>query len=200
MRILLLSAAILVAANPAARADACKDRFIENRMASLAAPPPGIGHIVSQTKGGQATENEYWSAAWDHGLFKPIKPANMPWTLTYKGAMYNSTDAGKSWKKVHSFDADKQRAQNNETVKKQLGSAKNVVCGEEEIDGVVHDTFETDQENNEHAHFTTHDKYWVDRKTGYVVKSTTLLKQGNIEMFTTQNWTHRPGLELPVPE
>ena len=195
----LIAIAVLFAAGQSASADACKEKFLANRMASLEQSPPGLGHIVSEMKGGQTTENEYHSAAWDHGLFKPIKPANMPWTLTYKGAMYNSTDQGKTWKKVHSFDAEKQRALNNETVKKQLASTKNLVCGEETIDGVTYDTFEFDQENTEHAHFTTHDKYWVDRKTGYVVKSTTLLKQGKMETFTTQHWTHKPGLTLPVP-
>ena len=50
-------------------------------MASLVAPLPGIGRIVSEMKL-QKAENEYHSAAWDHGLIKPIKSASLQWTLS----------------------------------------------------------------------------------------------------------------------
>jgi hypothetical protein len=125
--------------------------------AYLAAQLPGIGRVVSETKG-LKTENEYHSAAWDHGLYKPFKPANLLWTLTYTGAMYNSTDQGAAWEKAHSFEAKKQRAQHIQTVKEQLTCATNIVCGEDTIDGIVYDTFESDMENHEYAHYTMHDK------------------------------------------
>ncbi len=172
MRHTPILAAVLITSALPAHADDCRARFIDNRMAYLAAPLPGIGRIVSETKV-QKTENEYHSAAWDHGLFKP---ASLPWTLTYTGAMYNSTNQGATWEKAHCFEAKKQRGQNIQTVKEQLASATNIVCGEDTIDGIVYDTFESDMENHEYAHYTMHDKYWVDRKTGYVVKSTMLPK------------------------
>ena len=105
----------------------------------MAAQLSGIGRIVSETKG-LKTENEYHSAAWDHGLYKPFKPASLPGTLTYTGAMYNSTDQGATWEKAHSFEAKKQRAQHIQTVKEQLDCATNIVCGEDTIDGIVYDT------------------------------------------------------------
>lgn len=75
-------------------------------------------------------------------MFKPVNPENIPWVLTYQGAMSQSADQGRTWTTVHSFDRDKQHAEAREAIRAQARSATGVVCGTETLDGVVHDTFD----------------------------------------------------------
>ena len=194
----LLFATLLCLPIPAL-ADDCRDRVVKLVIDSMTVKP-SQGHLTSEIKGGQSTENTFEIAAWDHMLFKSIKPANAPWTLTYKGAMYQSSDAGKSWRKVHSFDAKEQRAIQVKNVTAQANSARNAVCGEEALNGVMHDVLEADMTYPKPRSFDIHSKYWVNRNTGFVSKAVSRMSSKNFESVTTQTWMPAEGLVLPLPK
>ncbi|MCB1484940.1 MAG: hypothetical protein KDJ17_08625 [Hyphomicrobiaceae bacterium] len=180
-------------------ADDCRERVVFLVMDSMKVRP-SEGHLISEVTGQPKTENLFIAADLDHTLYKSISPANQPWTLTYKGAMYQSSDEGKSWKKVHSFDSEKQRAAIIASVTEQAKSATNAVCGEEELDGVMHDTFEADFSVSKPTKMDMHNKYWRNRETGFVTKSTSRVKVTGAESFTTQTWKFLDKVELPIPD
>ena len=190
---------LVFASSMPAFADDCRDRVVKLVIDSMTVKP-SKGRLISEIKGGQSTENTFEMTAWNHTLFKSVKPAKAPWTLTYKGAMYQSSDKGKSWRKVHSFDAEKQRATQVKNVTAQAKSARNAVCGEEKYGDVMHDVLEADMTFPGPNSFDIHNKYWVDRKSGFVAKAVSRMKSKNFENVTTQTWVPAEGLSLPIPK
>ena len=89
------------------------------------------------------------------------------------------------------------------SVKKTMAEAAttvaNEVCGEEEIDGVMHKTVEADYEIP--AYQTKHhQKYWFNPETGWISKAVTETSQSGFESVSTQLIEKAPDLELPTPE
>ena len=78
---------------------------------------------------------------------------------------------GKSWQKVRTLDS----AQNtDEATKKReddAKSARNIACGEEEIDGVVYDVVEGDHTATAGMTLENHNKYWVARDSGWIARA-----------------------------
>lgn len=196
----LAAVAIVIATALPAAADDCRDRFARYLLATIDARTPGKAHIVTEIKGGPATENEFLFVSQDHHMHKTLKPAGVAWTLTYKGAMYTSSDEGKTWSKKLSFDAAKRRAETEAIMKDQAASARNTKCGEDVIDGRPHDTFDTELGNTKVPGMETQAKYWVDRQSGQTTRSISTMKGGGIESRSTQNWQTVPDLQLPVPQ
>jgi len=193
----LLATLAVLLTNATARADDCKDRLVHLIGGSVEARP-ARGLLKSEIKGGPTSENEFLTMANDHNLFKPIKPANMDWVLTYKGGRYTSSDQGKSWKKVQSFDPDEAQAAARKSVSEQAQSAKNVTCAEGTLDGKTYDTIEAEL-SLPGSPATMHNKYWIDRNADFVVKSTSLTKMQGFESLTTQTWQLADDLSLPTP-
>ena len=199
MREVIVAAALLAGSSHLALADACADKFVRV-LTGFQDMKPTQAHIVSQMKGQKATENDFLSVSADHYLAKPTKPKG-PWILTYDGAMYQSSDQGKSWKKIRSFDKEKQKAASRKSVQAQAATVRNVVCGEEMLNGVKHETLEADTTNLKPAKFEIHTKYWVDRANGdFVTRADTTMKAANYEIVTSQTWQPAAGLTLPKPE
>lgn len=196
MRTTIVAVALLLISAAPGRSDTCAEKFTrvltgyENKM-------PVKSHIVSEMKGQPPSENDFLSVSWQHYMTKTTKG---PWYLTYDGTMFQSSDEGKSWTKVRSFDKDKTRAAGMATVKAQAGTVRNAVCGEEALDGVAHDTMEADTTNLTPQKFEIHTKYWVNRKTGFVSKTITRMTAPTYEIHTTQISSPADGLTLPVPE
>lgn len=203
MKASALSASLIaLAATPlaagAARADACADRFVAV-LTGFDKPRPVESRLVNQMKGQQPTENDFLSASPDHYLVRMTKPKG-PWYLTHDGAMYQSDDDGKSWKKLRSFDKDKQKATNRENVQRQAATVRNAACGEATLDGVKHETLEADTTNTTPTAFEIHTKYWVNRADGnFVTRSETRMVTQAYEVFTVQTSKPAEGLKLPVP-
>ena len=79
-------------------------------------------------------------------------------------------------------------------------TARNAICGEEDLDGTVRLVVEADYDTVSGFKTENHFKYWLDRETGFVVKSTYAMKGEGFESFTTQLVEKAPDLTLPDPE
>jgi hypothetical protein len=199
MRIAPLAALLLIVSGLPVLADECRERVARLVVGSMNVKP-SKGHMIYEVKGSDKTESEFVMAAWDHTLYRSIVPADPNLTLTYKGTMFQSSDEGKTWKKLYSYDSESSRAEQVKTVEAQIGSIKNAICGEEEFEGVMHNTLEADMSNPDPYPFEMHNKYWVSRETGFVAKATSLVKQKDSESMTTQTWVQDDGITLPIPE
>lgn len=193
-------AAVVVVSVLPARADDCRERFARYLEATIDARTPGKAHIVTEIKGGPSTENEFLFVSQDHHMHKTLKPAGIAWTLTYKGAMYTSSDEGKTWKKSLTFDPAKRRAETEALLKDQAASARNTKCAEDVIDGRPHDTFDTELGNTKLPGMETQAKYWVDRESKQTTRTVSTMKGGGIESRSTQTWQTVHDLQLPVPQ
>ena len=161
---------------------------------------PGTAYMVNEITGQDVTEHEFLFADWDHYLFKPVVPAGGAWLLTYDGTTYQSTDEGATWVKAYSFDKDETHRINSESVKEQASTVRNAVCGEEDVDGIMHETIEADFSNLTPSRFELHNKYWINSETGYVTRSISHTMMEGFDSIGTQNWVPAPGLTLPIPE
>ncbi len=194
-----LAALVVTLCASSALADDCRERFIEMYVGALERNY-GRAHIVTEIKGQPKTENIFEIVAWDHNMTKVTVPAGSPWVLTHKGVMWQSSDEGATWAKVHEFDAEEARAMHIASVKAQADTASNVVCGEEELDGTTYETMSADLRNETGFKYDMANTYWIDRESGQVVKSTSHVKAEGFESFATQTWEFPEGLELPVVE
>jgi hypothetical protein len=196
-----LLAAFFIAASivpAAAQSDACRARFTEFHLGSLNRTP-GESRIV--TKSGPAvTENVFLFLSRDHSLLKPVKPASAPWTLTYMGAIYQSSDQGRTWKKISSFDREAQHAQQIASMKQQTQAARDLECDEQKMGGATYDVYEVKLPMIGQPGIETQNVYMVDRATRIAVQSVTQFKSGGLETITTQHWKLAPNLTLPKPE
>lgn len=196
MRLAIAIAMTLAACLPA-NADACRERFIDlftNRNATV----PVKIHVTQEIKGGMTTKNYNYQNGPDHWMTEMIEPSNMAWSLVYDNAMFTSSDRGATWQKIRTLDSAHNSADNDKNLRDAAATAKDAVCGTEDIDGISHETVEASYEYVKYK--TAHrDKYWVNPKTGWIAKSTTLTKQAGFESFVTQIIEPAPGLDLPKP-
>lgn len=192
----LLVVTTTLAAAPAL-ADPCIDRF----KAFLQKPPatePSVG-LITQRYGTTETVNEYLSLSSDHSLYKPVKPATGDWILTYQGGMFQSGDAGKTWKKVHSFDAAASAETARAQSKAEADAATDVSCGEDTIDGVTYMTFDATLPQPGLPGQTTRNRYWLEPATGYAARALFKSKLSGMETEIYQQWSRQPDLKLPTP-
>lgn len=190
-------AACLIALNmQPALAETCHEKFVRLYTERNEKGPTKIT-VTQEIKGAKPSTNYHYSDGTGDWMTEMVEPSNLPWSMVRGQAMYASYDKGKSWKKIRMLDA----GHSPEVVAKQLAEAastvKNAACGQEAIDGVMHETVE--------AQFTSsfgsshHDKYWIDPATGRITKSTGSTKQAGFESFVTQLIERVPDLKLPTP-
>jgi hypothetical protein len=194
--ILAASGVVPVSADDAA----CAKRIGDLLKRSVSDVRPGRATMTIEMKGAPAMVSEYLLAGPSHGLHKPVSPPSPSWTLTTPGAMFQSTDGGKTWKKVRTFDAAAQKAQTEKTVAAQAQSITEAVCGNEPIDGVAHDKLEATITNPPPGEFKMRNTYWMNSETGFISKTIMRVVSGGPKSVTTQEWTPAPGLKLPKPE
>ncbi|MEO1160327.1 MAG: hypothetical protein AAFW74_07690 [Pseudomonadota bacterium] len=199
MRRTFAASVILLATAQPGLADPCKEKFAQ-LMIHGNGGQPAIIHITSEPKGGQVSKNDFFFKATGHWMTVMTDPANQPITLAYENKMYTSSDDGKSWKKVRHMDSEKNRLENLKNQEANAKTIKNAACGEEMLDGVIHDTVEADFDTVQQHKSSNHYKYWVNRKTGWISKATYDSKSSGYESFTTQLLKMAPDLKLPMPE
>lgn len=193
--LLAIAFATPASAQPAApAANPCKAGFDAYMLANMTGSP-GVGRIFSGPVGGKQVESEYTYLGPDHGMYRPINPATGMWVLSWKNARYSSTDGGKTWKRISSRDPASERAEGIKIHKKLIASARNHACGQETIEGVVHDRYAVDVDEPSVSHNT----YWISRKTGKATKSTFVTKAGGRDYITTQYWKPAGETQLPKP-
>lgn len=195
---LVLMAGVTGYAAPSVSADeACKKRFVELLVEGNQTPGPARMHAFSDYAGNKS-ENYFYSPGpgSGDGVMEPLKGMGKGWVLFREMKMYTSNDAGKSWKFVRKLDKASDPAVVKETIRKDSASAVNTVCGEEKLDGVVHDTVQGEYKNSMLQGAMQVNKYWVNRETGWLAKYETRSgKFHNIQVLEPA-----PDFVLPKPE
>jgi hypothetical protein len=186
--------ALLALPAPALGTDTCRERFARYLMGTVDGAP-GQARISIQM-GATSFENEFLFISQDHNLFRPIRPAGQPWILVFNGGRYQSTDRGGSWSRLQSFDPSEARARALAEVGAQVASATDVICGEDVLDGVAHDTFEATLAA---AGTNMQNRYWVSRSSRTTTRTLSTSRLGNATIVTTQEWRPAPNLSLPSP-
>jgi len=195
-RPVIVAALLASAAAFPASAETCREQFVR-----LLVEGNGDGavkiHVTQEIKGAPASQNWFYQETPGHWMTEVIEPAGQPWVLTHDKVMYTSADKGESWTKLRDFDSDPDaaRAQMEENAQ----SARNEVCGTEELDGVMFDTVEADYDSLQGFKSENHHKYWVHPETGFIAKAFYHLKSETFESMTTQLIEAAPDLDLPTP-
>jgi hypothetical protein len=187
----------LATAGVPAHAEACRERFVRY-LVGTPDGPPGQARIVIQM-GPTSFENEFLFLSQDHNLYRPIRPAGQPWILVHDGARHQSTDQGRTWSRLQSFDRLEARAQAVAAVRAQAETAKDVRCGEEQLDGVMHDTFEATLAVPGGDGAESRNRYWVARGTAAATRTISTSSMDGMTMVTTQDWKPSSQLTLPKP-
>ena len=192
----IVAALLASAAAFPASAETCREQFIR-----LLVEGNGDGavkiHVTQEIKGAPASQNWFYQQMPGHWMTEMIEPAGQPWVLTHNDIMYTSSDNGESWTKLRALDSDPDaaRAQMEENAQ----TARNEICGNEELDGVAYDTVEADYDSLQGFKSENHHKYWVHPGTGFIAKAVYNLKAANFESTTTQLIEVAPDLDLPTP-
>ncbi len=179
-------------------AESCQDRFVRLMMDGNGNQPVKI-NVTQEIKGAPASRNIFYRLSPDHWMTEMVEPAGMPWTLEYANVMYTSADGGKTWTKVREMDSQRDdeaaRAAREENAK----TVRNAVCGEEAIDGVMHDVVEADYDTLQNFKIENHFKYWIARDNGFIAKMVYVMKGQGFESRSTQIIEPAPDLTLPMP-
>ncbi len=199
MRLTFAASAIFLASVQPGLAESCQEKFARLLIHGNG-DRPSVIRITSEPKGGQVSKNDFFFKATGHWMTVMTEPANQPITLAYSNNMYTSSDEGKSWKKIREMDSEKNRLDNIKNQEANAKTIKSAVCGEEMLDGVMHDTVEADFDTVQQYKSSNHYKYWVNRDTGRITKSTYDSKSSGYESFTIQLIEDAPNLTLPMPE
>ena len=127
-------------------AETCEEKFVRLLVDGNPDFGPMRLHIFSEIKGVQKSEGYHYSKGDGSidSMSTTIEPENTPWSLFLGMKMWMSTDKGKSWNFVRELDAQSDPKAVKEALRKDAGTAANVACGEEEIDGVAHEMVEGD--------------------------------------------------------
>ena len=200
MKYSLLAAAVLalaLGARPAA-ADACLDRFVKI-LTDVSEKGPVKIHVTQQYKGAPATESVHYGLSSGHWMTEMVKPVNAPWALGYKGALYTSTDKGKTWKKARAMPMPTPE-ERMKALRENAKTARNTRCGTETLDGATYDTVEGDYTFQGNMKIEYHHKYWLDPQSGFIRKAVYTFRSRAISGHVTQLIEKAPGLTLPIPE
>lgn len=182
-----------------AHADSCLDRF---KMLLVKGNGDGAVkiHVTQEIVGGMTSTNYFYQSEPGHWMSEMIKPASMQWTLAYDDVMYSSADKGKSWTKVREMDSAANAKAAKEQMQANLQTARDASCGEEELDGVMHETVAGTYSASGSFKTENHHKYWVNSDTGSIAKAFYHMKADNFESKTTQMIEAAPDLDLPKPQ
>ncbi len=197
---LFISTLIFVACTGSVYADSCQNRFTELLVSGNQNMGPVRIHITQELVGGKTSLNYHHSDGDGNGMTEMIEPTDDPWSLFLGDKMYMSNDKGKNWKYMNSYDAKKSRTDTKSTLTKDAAKATSVSCGEEKFNDTSHEVVEGKYVSTMVSGAAVSEKFWVSRKTGWIVKSHRHLKSGNFESYTTQVIELAPNLVLPRPE
>ena len=183
-------------------AETCEEKFVRLLVDGNPDFGPMRLHIFSEIKGVQKSEGYHYSKGDGSidSMSTTIEPENTPWSLFLGMKMWMSTDKGKSWNFVRELDAQSDPKAVKEALRKDAGTAANVACGEEEIDGVAHEMVEGDYNSSGLQGAVAHQKYWVNPESGLIAKTFTATNANGMESEFTQFIEPWPELVLPNPE
>ena len=199
MKLPIFALSIVITATPAF-ANPCHDRFAELLVPGNQKTGPTRLHITQEIVGGQTSLNYHYSDGKGNGMTEMIDPADQPMSLFLDDNMYSSTDKGKSWSFMNSYDAKKSLADMKKNLTNDAAKATGVLCGREEYKGALHEVVEGNYKSTMVSGSQIYQKYWINEQTGLMVKSYSHLKGNGFESKTTQVIEPYPELKLPNPE
>jgi len=197
---LFIFALIFVTCTGSAYANSCKNRFVELLVNGNQKMGPVRIHITQEIVGGKTSLNYHHSDGDGNGMTEMIEPAGDPWSLFLGDKMFMSNDRGKNWKFINSYDAEKSRADTKSAMTKDAAKADGLSCGEEDFNGTSHEAVEGNYISSAISGASIHEKFWVNRQTGFIVKSFRHIKSSGFESKTIQLIELAPNLVLPEPE
>ena len=200
MKAFLAASLIVVASTGSGFAESCEESFVRLLVHGNGEAGPIKIHVTQQMKGAKPTMNWSYQIDTGHWMSEMIEPANGQWTLVYKDTMYSSGDKGKSWQKVRGLDSAQNTDDATRKREEDAKSARNIACGEEEIDGVVYGVVEGDYTSTVGMTLENHHKYWVARDTGWIARVSYKMSGNGFEITTLQRIEKAPDLTLPMPE
>lgn len=198
VRTIVFASLGLVLSSDLAMADACRDKLVAAMTRQDSQP---VRIALTQKFGKNVSKTVHSSAGKGHWMTESVKPPTTPWTLVYDNVMYISADKGKSWKKVRTLNSGGNQTNSANTAKNNAAKATNVICGREAIDNVSYDTVSGEYKSTQpNFKADVKVKYWVEAKTGFIVKSDEVSKLADGNTFeVTQTIKRAPGLKLPTP-
>ncbi len=199
MRRFIITTTVLLLSSPAAMAQTCPEKFVDLITNVYGNKGPSKIFITQDGKGTMKSKNFHYSDGKGHWMTEMIEPKNMSWTLGYKNAGYTSSDQGKSWKKAFEMNSEQQTSRTEDILKKDAKTARDIVCGQEELNGVAHETIKGVYTSSVFKAELT-DKFWVNKKTGWISKKVGRMKSKAIDSTTVQVIEPAPDLKLPVPK
>lgn len=197
-RLVVATLMLLVAGN--ALAETCEEKFARLEIEGNAEKAPVRLTITSEMPGGQVMRNYHYSDGNGDGMSEMIEPENMPWSLFIGNNMYSSTDKGKTWSLMNTWDKEKQTADMKETMYNDMASASGIVCGEETLNGTAYDTVEGRYKSSALQGADHFSKFWVSRDDGRIVRKDTVADSAGGIYKTSQLIEPWPDFVLPKPE
>ena len=193
---------LMLASLPAFASDAqCMQRF----KTLVADGNPEVGPVrihVFQEVGGSKTENYFHSPGGSSGdgMMQPLKNMGDMWVLFRDKKMYTSMDAGETWTFGRDMDDAAQPGAQKEQVRKDLSTADQVLCTQEMLNGLSHDTIEGQYASTALQGAVTRLKYWVHQDTGFITQHESRSKMAGTHFYVMQVIEKAPELELPNVE
>lgn len=182
------------------QADACHDRFTALLVEGNDKMGPTLIHITQEIVGGETSLTDHHSDGDGNGMSEAIDPANHPWSLFVGDKMYMSNDKGATWSFLSTFDSESARENNKIATAKDALTARDLSCGEETLNGIVHEVTEGTYTSSVIAGADIYEKLWVVPKTRWISKSYRHVMMDSFESKTTQVIETHPNLDLPNPE
>ncbi len=193
-RPVILATALLLASTQFSLAESCHEKFVRLLIGGNSKQPTKID-IVTEPKNGPISKNEFFYQKTGHWMTVMAEPAQSI-TLAHNNTMYTSSDKGKTWKKIRSMDSEKNEKIGRENRVENAKTVKNAVCGEEELDGAMHDTVEAEFTNMQAGKSESRHKYWIHKETKWMSKAVYHSKS----FVITQVMSPDPDMALPTPK
>jgi len=202
MKPLFVAALLLAAGAQPVLAESCEEKFVRLLVDGNPDFGPMRIHTFSEIKGVYKSESYNYSRGDGSidSMTTVVTPENSPWSLFLGKKMWMSTDKGESWTFVRELDAQSDPKAVKEALRKDAGTAANVSCGAEEVEGVMHDTVEGDYNSSGLQGAVAHQKYWVNPDSGLIAKTFIATNANGTQSEFVEYIEKWPDLVLPNPE
>ncbi len=180
-------------------AETCREHFIRIFAPVDKSPTAVRTYNTATTNGANEQKFNLFSIGNDHVLSQALVPV-APWSLIHNKKMFISNDEGKSWIKVRDLPDNTTAEAALAAKATALAKIGNEECGTDTYEGIEADTVQADLDTTPEAPFKTTIKFWMDKKNGDMLKSTTNVKMPGSNYFATQIVEQAPDLVLPTPE
>ena len=195
MRVMSYALGGLLATHLNVLADDCTDRFTQLVTDRSDKGPVKI-LAIQQVGDAAPTRNYNYQLTPGHWMTEMIEPDTMPWSLTFDGTMFMSTDKGTSWTKVRDLTVAEQAQAGAAPSEDIASTVANVACGREDLEGTPHERVEGEYTLYGGRHRQV---FWL-APDGWITKSDIRSDYQGTIMTVTQHIAKAPGLTLPQPE